>query len=186
MTNAFLHQNLKRWLLAAAVLLVIATTCMPWSGHNAHAEDVLRLHILANSDSAEDQRVKLLVRDQIIRSLPATDSAAETEAYLLSHGAEILALVESILHENGCDYGAQLMLGVYEFPDRDYDGKLYPAGDYNALRILLGSGQGQNWWCVLFPPLCIVTVDEEPLPETDDIEFESSIAKWIRSWREES
>ncbi|MEG1524923.1 MAG: stage II sporulation protein R [Clostridia bacterium] len=175
----------RKHMLATAVLIVLtaALFCLPaGKTPSARAEDILRLHVIANSDSAEDQRVKLLVRDKLLQVLPAMNSAAETEAYLLSHGRDILMLVENTLRENGKNYRAQLMLGRYPFPDRTYGNKSYPAGDYNALRIVLGNGLGQNWWCVLFPPLCIVTADQQPLPEADEITFESSIMKWFHSW----
>lgn len=149
---------------------------------SAHAQDdILRLHILANSDSPADQRVKLLVRDAMLQVLPACDSAEEAERYLLTHGSQVLALAEQTLRENGFDYGAQLLLGKCDFPDREYCGVTYPAGEYEALRIVLGNGAGQNWWCVLFPPLCIVTSEQEPLPDPDELEFESSILNWFRS-----
>ncbi len=168
------------------VLVLLAALVFPLA-HGARAEaDILRLHILANSDSAADQRVKLLVRDAVLQILPACNSAAEAEAYLLTHGQEVLALAERTLRENGFDYGAQLLLGKCEFPDRSYGCVTYPAGEYEALRIVLGSGGGQNWWCVLFPPLCIVTTEQEPLPEVDELEFESSILAWVRSWGEKA
>lgn len=163
------------------VMVLLAAMIVPFSS-DAHAQDnILRLHILANSDSPADQRVKLLVRDAVLRTLPACDSAEEAEAYLLAHGSEVLLLAEQTLRENGFDYGAQLLLGKCDFPDRDYSGVTYPAGEYEALRIVLGAGAGQNWWCVLFPPLCIVTSEQEPLPDPDELEFESTILNWFRS-----
>ena len=167
------------------LLLLAALAVLPAQGARAEA-NVLRLHILANSDSPADQRVKLLLRDAVLALLPASASAAESEAYLLAHGRELLSAAERTLRANGLDYGAQLLLGKCDFPDRTYDGKTYPAGEYEALRIVLGRGAGQNWWCVLFPPLCIVTVEEEPLPAPDELEFESSVLTWLRDWRERS
>ena len=186
MMNGIHRVKIKATALAVLTGLLVLFVSMPLPDAAARAENVLRLHILADSDSPEDQRVKLLVRDAVVRALPAGESAAQTEAYLLCHGAELLTLVENTLAENGSTDRAQLMLGTYPFPDRAYRETLYPAGEYNALRIIIGSGAGQNWWCVLFPPLCIITEEQEPLPEKEDIEFESSIGKWIRSWRDAS
>ena len=184
MTTPVHTKRALRWLCAAMAALALFF-CFPILEGSAHAnDDVLRLHVIANSDSAADQWVKLEVRDRLLERLPACQSAEQAEAYLLDNGAQILALVEDTLAEYGFQYGAQLMLGTYAFPDRDYGDISYPAGEYNALRILLGDGSGQNWWCVLFPPLCIVTVEQEPLPESDEIEFESSILSWLRGWGE--
>ena len=186
MMHTILMQKPMRFAALCVTVLLLAALAVP-SAHGADAsEGVLRLHILANSDSAEDQRVKLAVRDAVLQTLPACDSAAEAEAYLRLHGGEILELTERTLRENGFDYGAQLLLGKSDFPDRAYAGTVYPAGEYEALRIVLGAGGGQNWWCVLFPPLCIITAEQEPLPEPDALEFESSILSWIRSWEPEA
>lgn len=171
---------------AALAVLLLASVLFSGAGHGAaKAENanILRLHVIADSDSAFDQAVKLRVRDAILSVMKPCATAAEAEAFLLENGRLILETAERTLAENGCGYGAQLMLGEYPFPDRTYGGEVYPAGDYRALRVVLGSGAGQNWWCVLFPPLCLITKDAERLPDADDITFESSIAKWIRSWR---
>ena len=170
-------------LLALAFILALAAP----SAHGAQAQSgILRLHILANSDSPADQQVKLKVRDALIKALPACNSAAEAEAYIKAHGKEVLALAEKTLAENGFSYGAQLLLGDCDFPKRTYGGVTYPAGEYRALRVVLGNGAGQNWWCVLFPPLCIITTQEEPLPSPEELEFESSILSWIQSFGEEA
>lgn len=176
----FFGRYSKQAAFALATLLALAL-CLPVRSGEAEHENILRLHVIANSDSAADQRVKLRVRDAVLACVEASESAEQTRRYILSHGAELLEAAENTLREHGFDYGAQLMLGSYEFPDRSYDGKLYPAGSYSALRVVLGSGAGRNWWCVLFPPLCIVTAEQEPLPEMEDIEFESTILRWLRS-----
>ncbi|MDO4573553.1 MAG: stage II sporulation protein R, partial [Clostridia bacterium] len=159
--------TVKNRLLAAAVaaLMLLCALCLfPLGERRAHADEVLRLHILANSDSEADQRVKLLVRDAILAVMEPCGELAEAEAWLLANGRLVLETAERVRRENGFHYGAQLMLGESEFPDRVYGGTLYPAGSYYALRVVLGSGAGHNWWCVLFPPLCIVTADAEELP----------------------
>ena len=147
----------------------------------ATAEGVLRLHVIANSDSPADQAVKLRVRDAILRCMEPGESVQDAEAFVMAHGGELLAAAEQTLRENGFSYSAQLMLGTFDFPDRTYGGTLYPAGEYEALRVVLGRGEGQNWWCVLFPPLCIVTEEAEALPALDELTFKSSIVEWLRS-----
>ena len=170
--------------IAMLVLLLLAAVLPQRATAWTQRDDVLRLHIVANSDSAADQRVKLLVRDAILAGMPASASRAEAEAYVLRHGKELLHSAEATLSENGFAYGAQLLLGSSAFPDRTYDGVLFPAGEYRALRVVLGRGMGQNFWCVLFPPLCIVTQEETPMPALDEIEFRSSILDAVRKWRD--
>lgn len=128
--------------------------------------EVLRLHIIANSDSSEDQRIKLAVRNAVLEYERARGSEGGRDAAeraLLDGGAELLDTVRSVLRREGAGYDAQLMLGVFDFPDREYDGRLYPAGEYRALRILLGDGVGKNWWCILFPPLCMICTGEQTI-----------------------
>ena len=132
--------------------------------------EVIRLHIVANSDSSEDQRVKLLVRDRLLALANLTDdilhpsSISEAEGLLKTSGNAVLSAVRSALKDEGAGYDAQLIIGDFDFPDREYGGKLYPAGKYRALRILLGDAGGKNWWCILFPPLCIIRAEEQPTP----------------------
>ncbi len=181
-----------RALTALTALLLLCLAALPASagavsataGDAPEKEGILRLHVIANSDGSADQRVKLLVRDAILEAMPAGESAAETRAHLLSQGAALLETAERVLRENGFSYGAQLMLGRFSFPDRSYGDAFFPAGEYEALRVVLGSGGGQNWWCVLFPPLCIVSENGEPAPAREDLRFESSLLKWLRAWRD--
>lgn len=144
------------------------------------AAEVLRLHILANSDSPEDQAVKLRVRDALLPLFEATGTYKDARAFVLDHGAELLDLCEGTLSAAGASYGAQLLLGVGDFPDRTYGGVLFPAGDYDALQIVLGDGAGHNWWCVLFPPLCIVTPDGAAPDPQEGITFESDILAFFK------
>ena len=184
-----MHQGEEKRFLAALVLFM--ALCLYFFPQHAAAEEtgdaannILRLHVIANSDSEADQEVKLAVRDALLACIEPGESAADAKAFLLGNGARLQQVAEQTLRANGFSYGVQLMLGKYLFPDRTYGTTLYPAGEYEALRVILGRGEGQNWWCVLFPPLCIVTEETEPLPEKGDIEFTSSIASWWRSWRD--
>jgi stage II sporulation protein R len=145
-------------------------------------ENILRLHVLANSDSQEDQAVKLLVRDALLPYFAETKSYADAREFLLENGGDMQRVCEATLAENGFDYGVQLELGTSSFPDREYNGAVFPAGEYNALRVLLGNAQGQNWWCVLFPPLCIVTETGKEQVDMDSIEFESDIWNWLQDF----
>lgn len=123
-------------------------------------EQSIRLRILANSDSPVDQAVKRHVRDAVVNAMngwvsgPAT--IEDARATIRSHMGELEAVIAQELQSRGFEYGFQAELAVVPFPTKMYGSRVYPAGNYEALRITLGKGAGQNWWCVLFPPLCFV------------------------------
>ena len=174
-------------LFLAALLLLGLLPLIP--SRPDPAASVLRLHILANSDSDEDQAVKLRVRDALLPLFEVAASYDDARAFVLDHGAELLRLCQTTLSAAGVPYGAQLLLGVSDFPDKTYNGTLFPAGPYDALEIVLGDGAGHNWWCVLFPPLCIVTRDgsapDGAMPDTAaptpcTVTFESDILAFLR------
>ncbi|MBQ2758278.1 MAG: stage II sporulation protein R [Clostridia bacterium] len=122
-------------------------------------DGVLRLHILADSDSEEDQSVKLLVRDALLSSGAAIfDGSVCADDAVEKISPEISFLEEtanSVLRENGFDYNAKVSITREYFATRQYDSKTLPAGEYTALKVILGEGDGHNWWCVMFPPLCL-------------------------------
>ena len=122
-------------------------------------KELIRLHVVAASDSAEDQAIKLRVRDAVTESL--TDEMAnltdvnQAKAYLQENLPKIEAIANRVLEEAGCSDVATVSLDVEEFSTRVYDTFTLPAGVYDALRIVIGEGEGQNWWCVVFPALCL-------------------------------
>lgn len=122
------------------------------------ADKVVRLHVLANSDSPEDQALKLLVRDRILeRATEILEQSAdrrEAEARLRGQLLELERIGKEEIAAAGYDYAVTACLEDTAFPTKEYDGFTLPAGDYLALRIVIGEGAGQNWWCVVFPPLC--------------------------------
>jgi len=145
---------------------------------------VFRLHVIANSDSAADQTVKLAVRDAILsyeRDMWDVSSAMETKERLMADGAGLYAAIDSTLKGYGMEYSAELHMGRYDFPDREYAGVVYPAGEYQALRVILGEGNGKNWWCVMFPPLCILEAPDGEIEK--EAKFDSLILKLIREVR---
>lgn len=176
-------------LTLAIVVLAVSTACFDAESRQSsvsaycNADSIFRLHIIANSNSAEDQAVKLKVRDAVLEyeaeNLDAV-SAAKTREELMTHGAELLEIIEGVLRSNGFDYGAQMLVGTFPFPDREYNGVLYPAGDYDAFRVILGDGAGENWWCVMFPPLCILKSDNGKIDTDETIEFESVFVKLFK------
>ncbi|MBQ9950476.1 MAG: stage II sporulation protein R [Clostridia bacterium] len=158
--------------------------------------DIYRLHIIANSNSYADQSVKLAVRDALLmyeKELFArhgtVQNAAEAKQLLMQNASQIHKIALEVLAKNGFYYGVKLSTGIYDFPDRTYKDTFYPAGKYDALRVVLGDGKGENWWCVMFPPLCIIDdssgKSEDKEAETcegDDVEFKSLfsvIGKWL-------
>lgn len=127
--------------------------------------EVLRLHIPANSDSEEDQAIKLRVRDLLLEEYGdrlsgsgRLEEAAERAEELLP---EIERTADGFLRENGFSYGAKAELVDMWFTTREYDRLILPAGNYKALRVTLGNGEGHNWWCVIFPQLCLPAVSEK-------------------------
>ncbi len=130
------------------------------------AERVVRLHVLANSDGEEDQALKLLVRDRVLARatelLTQAKDRTEAEALLRAELPELEALAVRELRANGCTYPVTAKLTDTEFPTREYDGFTLPAGEYLALRVVIGEGAGRNWWCVVFPPLCTAASADVP------------------------
>lgn len=126
--------------------------------------DVVRLHILANSDSGEDQEVKLLVRDALLRENEALSkgyvTTEEAEEYFRKAKDDLVAVANRVLEEQGFSYTATVTLGEEYYETRQYGELTFPAGVYTSLRVVLGKGEGHNWWCVMFPPLCVPAAGE--------------------------
>lgn len=122
------------------------------------SDSVLRFRVVANSDSEEDQEIKLAVKDEIFEMASElcgfAQNRPDAEEILLAALPELKENAEKILEENGFSYGAEVFLEPEIFPTREYDGFSMPAGEYLSLRVELGQAEGQNWWCVIFPPLC--------------------------------
>lgn len=142
------------------------------------AGEVLRFHVLAESDSKEDQAVKLKVRDAVIcymkKELPKSSSAEDTKMWAKEHLSQLEAVAEAVIREEGASYGAKAEVVSCYFPDKQYGDVFFPKGYYEALRIELGSAEGHNWWCVLYPNLCFTdaacaVVDEEGKQELKNV-----------------
>ena len=153
-------------LLGAAVFLLSGIWAL--NTQRDLADRVVRLHVLANSDTEEDQALKLLVRDAVLERtteiLEQSEDRESAEALLRESLPELEVLAEETVRANGYDYAVTAELEDTAFPTKEYDGFSLPAGEYLALRILIGEGAGQNWWCVVFPPLC--TAASADVPET--------------------
>ena len=129
------------------------------------SEDIIRLHVVANSDSEEDQNLKLKVRDTIVEKLEhimeKLPSKKEARAYILDHIRELKAAADSVLKELGSLDSTTVTLTEECFDTRQYETFSLPAGVYESLRVTIGDGDGKNWWCVVFPTLCAGATVEE-------------------------
>ena len=127
-------------------------------------ENLIRLHVVANSDSSEDQALKLKVRDAVVEKLQSAmesfPTMEEARAYLQAHLPELQEFVNQVIRELGFTDTAEVSLDRESFDTREYETFTLPAGYYEALRITIGDGEGKNWWCVVFPSLCVGTTDD--------------------------
>lgn len=156
----------KKAIAAILAIIILATAVIAVCGCKCKEElgiykNTLRLHIIADSDSDEDQALKLTVRDAVLSYLSAEinkcESKSEAEALISSKSAEITELAQGVVYENGFDYGVKLTITEEFYPERTYDEITLPAGKYSSVQIKLGESEGQNWWCVLFPQVCTDT-----------------------------
>lgn len=126
-------------------------------GHN---EDVIRFHVRANSDRKEDQDLKLKVRDEILKEMGErfgdTKSIEESRLIIRENMPRIKSIAEAVIADENKDYAVAVSLAIEEFPVRIYGNLIFPQGNYEALIVEIGEAKGQNWWCVMFPPLCFV------------------------------
>lgn len=129
-----------------------------------NSRNLVRLHIIANSNRAADQRIKERVRDAFLaetrRLFLDRRDPEEVMALMRANSKSLKALVEKVVSSSGGRYGARIEVGRFAFPAKLYPFGTLPAGEYRAVRIVLGQGRGSNWWCVLFPPLCFMTKGE--------------------------
>ncbi len=154
--------------------------------HNSVSADtgnttLIRLHVLANSETLADQQIKLMVRDEVLSKLNSLLSGIATvdraEQVVRANLGQLAEVANSFLKQKGIPYTASLQYGNFNFPDKHYGTFTLPAGRYNALNIVLGGGGGRNWWCVVFPPMCLTSsVCELPLEgKTDTLVLKSAV-----------
>jgi len=166
MNDTLKKSRIKSAVSAAVVLLTsflmtLTLSCLPTEEDAEIYDNIIRLHVIADSDGEEAQALKLKVRDAVLELASALfeekecktlDEASETLTFALD-GIKTRAL--GVLKENGCDMDVKVELSEEEYPTRSYEEVSLPSGRYLSLRVTLGSGEGKNWWCVLFPPLCL-------------------------------
>ena len=157
-----MSRNKKRWIKAVSGALVVClmlSVCRLHGTCESVRENVERLHILAHSDSAEDQALKLKVRDAVLAASADWQEMASTPDQALALAESRLpalqAVAQAVVTAEGYDYPVTAEVCRMYFSTRQYDTLTLPAGTYDAVRISIGDGEGQNWWCVMYPPLCV-------------------------------
>lgn len=141
---------------------------------------VFRLHVIANSDSDEDQNLKYIVRDNLINYMnEKTNTFTSKEdiiEYAQNHIEDLKNIAEMTVKDQGYNYPVTVEIGNFEFPTKTYGDISFPAGNYDALRVKIGNANGRNWWCVMFPPLCFVDVSTGIVPETSKEELKENLS----------
>ena len=151
----------KKLLICALVILGISFIAglLPIHGEEEIYDTVVRLHVVANSDSDEDQALKLKVRDGVIEVVTPVVKECKTQEEAIkaieSAIPEIESRAKEVLALEGYDYSVKILLGEEYYPTKTYETCAFPEGEYVSLRVLIGEGEGENWWCCLFPPLCL-------------------------------
>lgn len=156
-----------RHLVALLVACLVCTALWAEAAQAQLADHVIRLHVLANSDTESDQALKLQVRDAILARtdaiLAGQNSADQAAALLQDHLDDLAQTAETEIQAQGYAYPVEVRLEETWFPTRTYENISLPAGNYLALRVLIGQAEGHNWWCVVFPSLCLTAVSETSL-----------------------
>jgi len=167
--NAILKSGLVI-ILSALIMTIIYMNSYSEQVNKGLAENLIRFHVIANSDSEEDQQLKRSVRDRVIEymkvQLKDSGSLEHTKHIISNNLSNIVSIAEEAIADAGKNYKVKAELGSYPFPTKAYGDIVLPAGNYQALRVVIGKGEGANWWCVLFPPLCFVDATHGTVPDS--------------------
>lgn len=170
--NILKNSKLKMVIILTFLLFIYTSICAISYGQNIStdiANSVFRLHVLANSDSKEDQDLKYIVRDSLIKYMNEICRNCKTKQEAISLVEEnkdkFREIALNTIKEQGYSYDVNINIGNFEFPTKNYGDISLPAGFYDALRVEIGEAKGQNWWCVMFPPLCFVDISSGVVPE---------------------
>ena len=177
--------NKKQMILCILLAFLCLSSLSLWLGasrsvqavHEDLSEHILRFHVLANSDSEEDQALKLKVKTAVLdymqAILPKNAGLEETKTFIKNNETRIHAVADSVITREGYDYPVSLHLEPWYFPTKTYGDLTFPCGTYEAFRIVIGKGEGKNWWCVLYPSLCFVDATYSTVPEDSKEELKS-------------
>lgn len=175
MKNIFLffkNSKVKMVIILSFLLFIYTTICAMSYAQSVSSDiskSVFRLHVIANSDSQEDQNLKYVVRDNLLSYMNEicknTTNKEEAIQIAQHHENDFKQIALQTIREQGFSYDVNVRIGIFEFPTKHYGDISLPAGFYDALRVEIGEAKGQNWWCVMFPPLCFVDVSSGIVPE---------------------
>lgn len=183
MKKTFFRSKLKTTLLIMFLLFVyvlIAASSYTKAVCTDIANNVFRLHVIANSDSEEDQNLKYIVRDSILSYvngiLENINNKEDVVLTINNHIDEIKNIAQQAVYNEGFTYDVEIEVGNFKFPTKTYGNISFPPGLYDALRVKIGNASGKNWWCVMFPPLCFVDVSSGIVPEDSKELMESNLS----------
>jgi len=177
-------KNLKRFLIIF-LLFIVYILLSVFSYANAVSTDisdsVFRLHVIANSDSAEDQNLKYIVRDALIDYMSSISNNITSKEQVIElvkeKKDEFYDIAKKAINDNGFNYNVNIDIGNFSFPTKTYGDISLPAGFYDALKVEIGTSSGQNWWCVMFPSLCFVDISEGIVPEESKENLQNNMDK---------
>lgn len=183
-TKIILNSKFKRFILVSALLIIYVCMSAVSYTHAVTtdiADSVFRLHVIANSNSDEDQNLKYIVRDKVIEYMSSISQNASSKEEVIKIAKanlnKIQAIAAQTIRENGYTYSVNVEVGNFSFPSKRYGDITLPPGYYDALRIKIGEAEGQNWWCVMFPPLCFVDVTSGVVPDESKEIMKENLSK---------
>lgn len=169
---------IKKIILGIAICFITINIVKGQETNNTIPEEAIRLRVVANSDSEYDQDIKMKVKNKIQKELSLllkdAKNIMETRQIIANNFTKLDNLIEETLERENYTLGYKINYGYNYFPEKEYNGKVYEEGEYESLLITLGEGKGKNWWCVLFPPLCIIEAEED-----EEVKYESFISNLI-------
>ena len=175
---------MKKYLLLSFVLIafiILSAYSYSYAVNENLSNNVFRLHVIANSDNEEDQNLKYKVRDELIKYMETLTTSSNTKEEVIqianNHLEDFKTIAENVIKENGFDYDVNVEIGNFSFPTKQYGDISFPAGFYDALKVQIGEAKGQNWWCVMFPPLCFVDVTSGVVPEESKANLEENLGQ---------
>lgn len=178
---------MKKVLLAAAVLFVCGLMYFYGKATDGDkmqrdiAEQVIRLHVVANSDSEEDQQLKLEIKEEVVQMLRdeliQDTTVISAQQTLRDHLSEVEQVASDYIQRNGYDYEVKAELGTCYFPVKQYGDMTFPAGEYKALKVNIGKHEGKNWWCVMYPTLCFVDSTYQIVPEESKEKLKENLSE---------
>lgn len=183
-TKIILNSKFNRFILVSALLIIyvcISAVSYTHAVTTDIADSVFRLHVIANSNSDEDQNLKYIVRDKVIEYMSSISQNASSKEEVIKIAKanldKIQAIASQTIRDNGYTYSVNVEVGNFSFPSKIYGDITLPPGYYDALRIKIGKAEGQNWWCVMFPPLCFVDVTSGVVPDESKEIMKENLSK---------